>query len=306
MSIIQATRSTSLHALSGLFLCASSVAAQTIVPLEPIGGWLTLSVTIAPDTLRFILDTGAARSALSRNAAERLSLEATRSYSVQGASGPATVSATRLDELRFAGISVADLEVLILEDRVLTPDSAHGQHPPFDGVLGFDVLRNFDDVLISSPDRRLVLWRQGQSADSIHSRFRTPLGFGPANGLFVTHEVDLGGTATTAILDSGARHLVLNDAAAGLPGVTATSSTARRITQGVGTAELDVRDGRLTRLEVGGAVFDDLPVRLSNLPVFSLFGFADRPAMLIGVPVLEVCPVLISYRERTVRYCGAE
>jgi predicted aspartyl protease len=304
MRLLQATLGSSFLALLALSACVSSIRAQTIVPLDPIGGWLTVMVTIAPsDTLRFILDTGAARSAVSHNAAGRLGLEATRSYSVQGASGPATVSSTRLDELRFAGMTVRDIEVLILEDRVLTPDSADGPQRPFDGVLGFDVLRSFSDVLISSPERRLVLYADGQNADSTHSRFRPPIRFGSRNGLFVTHEADVGGTATTAILDSGARHLVLNDAAAGLPGVTAVDSTARRATQGVGTTELDVRDGRLSRLEVGGSAFADLPVRLSDLPVFSLFGLADQPAMLIGVPVLAVCPVLISYRDRTVRYC---
>jgi predicted aspartyl protease len=300
----QATLRVPLFALLSLLAGGSTLAAQTVVPLDPVGGWLTLSVTLGPtDTLRFILDTGAARSALSQSAAERLGLEATRSYTVQGASGPATVSATTLADLGFAGIRVRSLEALILEDRVLTPDSADGPHPPFDGVLGFDVLRGFDEVLISAPTGQLVLFPPGTRSDSVHPQFQPPIPFSNTLELFVTHIVNAGGDTATAILDSGARHIVLNDAAARLPGVTPDERSRRRITQGVGTAEVDMLEARLESLDIGDVTFPGLRVRISNLPVFSVFGLADSPAMLLGAPVLRGCPVLISYLDRTIRYC---
>jgi hypothetical protein len=192
---------------------------------------------------------------------------------------------------------------LILEDRVLTPDSADGPHPPFDGVLGFDVLRGFDEVLISAPTGQLVLFPPGTRSDSVHPQFQPPIPFSNTLELFVTHIVNAGGDTATAILDSGARHIVLNDAAARLPGVTPDERSRRRITQGVGTAEVDMLEARLESLDIGDVTFPGLRVRISNLPVFSVFGLADSPAMLLGAPVLRGCPVLISYLDRTIRYC---
>lgn len=49
----QATRRIPLFAMLSLLAAGSTLAAQTTVPLDPVGGWLTLSVTLGPTDISY-------------------------------------------------------------------------------------------------------------------------------------------------------------------------------------------------------------------------------------------------------------
>ena len=290
----------SLFALIAAVTATHPTSAQTRVPMDATGEWLVVPVVADDDTLRFILDTGAMRSVVGERAARRLQLQPTRTLSVEGASGAAVVRGTTLRTFEFAGRTVRNLDVLILGDDIITPANAPG-HGPYDGVLGADILARFD-ILISAPAGELIVFPAGTGAQLAAADLAQPIRF-EGRGSFVFHDVDVGGTVLAAILDSGARHLVLNGRAREVPGLRLSTDSVRRASPGVGTDEATIRAGTLRSLAIGTTVFRDLPIHLADLRIFATLRLSDRPAALIGMPALRSCPVLVSWHERTVRYC---
>jgi hypothetical protein len=192
--------------------------------------------------------------------------------------------------------------MLVLDDEILTPETGAGSGEPYDGVLGADVLGSFD-LLISAPAGELVVYAPGTGAEPVNADLAPELPFVEARGHLISHKVPVNGIEATAFLDSGSRRLVLNGTVEHMAGIVADSGSQQTLSPGVGSRPTSIQTGTLRRLTVGRTDFEDLPVDLANLPGFSTLGQSDRPAVLLGVPLLRRCPVFISYETRTLRYC---
>lgn len=121
------------------------------VPLELTNHVLVLPVSINGQAVGMLLDTGAQKSLLGEAAVRRLNLvrDTRSSTSLIGISGSSARPDARIDSMSIGGVA---LRVTRL------PVNSFGGNQPFDGILGLDILRDYD-LDIDGPNRLLTLYR---------------------------------------------------------------------------------------------------------------------------------------------------
>jgi len=273
------------------------------IPLRWENGWFVVPVVAGGvDSLTFIVDTGASVSAVTESTAARLKLAPGTPVTASGASGEQRLRVTRVPRLTFGGVDAHQARVLVLADETLAPErAAELGLEPFDGVLGSDQLAAFD-VLLDPVAGALWLYEPGEAPGrEVSDRLSEPLPMTRLPGGLLMHDIEVRGVVLPAVLDTGARYVVLSRLAAERAGVEASAGTGSRM--GVGSETTQVGEGHTDALRIGKTPMSATSVRIGDLPVFRALGLSDAPAVLLGNPVLRRCPVLLSYRENTVRYC---
>jgi hypothetical protein len=121
------------------------------VPLELKNHLFVLPATINGHAIEMLLDTGAHKSLLGESAVQRLNLiRDARSYtSLMGLSGSSATPDARIDSMSIGA-------VVLTVDRL--PVTSFGGSQTFDGILGLDILRDYD-LDIDGPNRMLTLYR---------------------------------------------------------------------------------------------------------------------------------------------------
>jgi predicted aspartyl protease len=287
-----------------LTLCGSDSDPVT-VPLTPADGWLVIPVVFGEkgDTLRFIVDTGASRSAVSAGTVRRYGLRPRGRVEAVGASGPASLRVVALPTLGIGTIEVRNLPALVLDDATLTPFGGRlDGYDALDGVLGVDILRRFD-VLLDAPSGRMVLFAPGREPGDLEERVSAPVTISSRSTPLLRHQVEINGVRMTAVLDSGSRRVVLNSTAARLAGVEVVTGSGERNAPGVGAQETTQHAVTIDRLHAGGLTLQSVDGHMADLPVFAALGLGSTPAVLLGAPILSRCAVFVSYSTSTVRYC---
>ena len=273
--------------------------------MEYADAWLTVPVFLNghADTLRFIVDTGASVSCVSRSTAERLGLPSRGRRTAFGASGEQTMSFVGIAELRIGDILARRFNALVLDDATITPHGgARPGYTALDGVLGVDVLNAFD-VVISAPDRELVLYEPGTAPAALLADFGAEVAMDPSGQPLIHHDVLVNGQTVRGILDTGSRRTVVNGRAAGLAGIEGDAASSETRSPGVGSRGVVFMDAYAETLEMGGMTLLDVPMQVADMPVFEAFALEGRAAILMGARAVAGCPVFVSYREQTIRYC---
>ncbi len=272
------------------------------VPLRIAHGWFVVPVLLDDSvSLEFIVDTGAGMSAVTRSTLERLGRATAASVRAKGASGAQELPLARLGSLSLPGLRAFNPSVLVLDDRVLTP-RVPGNPDPYDGVLGADLLAEYD-VLLDPIAGVLRLFSPGEAAQDALPRLAEAIPLWRIAGPILGHDVQINGSVMPAILDTGSRRVVVSPRAARNARVQALPGTAQSGQAGVGTREVTWEDVDLERVRAGTTELGSMAAQVGALPIFHSLGFADRAVVLLGNPALRGCPVLISYERDTVRYC---
>jgi len=280
-------------------LAPTSASAQVEVPMVDLG-WLVVPVYLndEPIALRFVLDTGASWSAISAQTAAKFAPGASRKIEVQGASGPTTALLATVPSLRVGEFTIDNRDVIVLPDEELVSDD-HA----FDGLLGADILRRFD-LLVDAPSGSLWLYPPGAAPTAAAAALLgTALPIELLAGSLIRHRVEVNGAAIEALLDSGARRMLINRVGSGAAGIAVRDGSAQTASPGLGGNNFEFHAGSLGALRVAGTSFPGLRTLIGDLPVFSALGIQDAPMLIIGAPLLARCPVFISYSARTIRYC---
>jgi predicted aspartyl protease len=283
---------------------ATATASSTYeVPLWLENGRLVVPVQVdGLDSLRFILDTAAESSAVTRALAERLAVDPSRlrRMRVVGVGGTRVMTSVALRSLSVGGGAVAGVRAIVVEGSALGGDGG------FDGLLGNDVLRGYD-VEIDVAGGRLRLHGASGAGELPGGRSSTTLPMKAARSGFVAFDATLAGGAVHAILDTGAPVSLVNWRAAALAGVSPETRGLRE--RRSGTAGLDgvslvTHEHWFDGLALGATRFPASVLRIADLPLFEVAGVAAEPAMLIGVDLLRACVMILSYSTRTVRLCA--
>ena len=253
------------------------------------------------DSLRFILDTAAESSAITRAVADRLDIDASRvrRMRVVGVAGTRIMTSVALRSLSVGGARIAGVRAIVLDDGALGAGA-------FDGLLGNDVLRRYD-VEIDVPGGALRLHAPASLQASADRSALIALPMKPGRDGFVAFDATLGGAPVHAILDTGTPVSLLNWRAAALAGVTPETSGVREGRGG--TAGLDgvratTHEYRFDGLAFGSARFPPGRLRIADLPLFRVAGVALEPAMLVGVDLLRGCAAILAYSTRTLHVCA--
>lgn len=162
---------------------------------------------------------------------------------------------------------------------------------PARGILGMNVLARFS-VDIDQPNRRLILAESGTPPPAGIDWITLPLA--PRYDDFLVIEVEIGGVAAKAVVDTGANGTILNADLAAALGVVegADGVTAGRLLGGGGKT----LRARLGPLSVGAARWDEIAVQAAPLPLFRALEIDDGPALILGNDVLAQVRLFIDYR----------
>ncbi len=259
----------------------------TKMSLQRRGGLLITQVGINGQWARMIVDTGAERTTLSTQAAERLKLgrdlnRVMRSVGVGGASqnADAVVDGVVLGGVRFPLERVA-VGTLNMGDTA-------------DGLLGADVLLAFE-MDIDVPENLVTLYRVRRCLDARPSWTEPYLEITGVSArkdrLLVPFELD--GASGTAIVDTGAEATVIGVQMARRMGLTEQSMSMDRVVhlRGAGAGTATARLHWFRQLRIGPAVRQGLMLTVMPTDV----GVGDA---LIGQDFLRDRRVWMSFPTR--------
>lgn len=237
----------------------------------------------------FMLDTGANRTIVSDEAAQRLGLVAADNrIAVQGVNGRGIVSTVlvrRLDAgaLRFDNVALPVLAGSVL-DRV-------------DGILGMDGLGGKKVTADFVRDRITIAESRGYRAPYNRIVVRGEL----ISGRLMMIEGRVGRVPVKAVIDTGGMRTLGNPA-------LQRALAAQRVhgdlayTTGVIDATDRVRLGELAlspMITLGEATISNTNITYGDFEIFHVWGLDDEPALLIGMDVLgTLAEVAIDYRRR--------
>jgi predicted aspartyl protease len=224
---------------------------------------------------RFLVDTGADRTAISWDMARELRLthpdmETAVLHSVSGISDVTTAT---VPVLTIASKQVRNVEAPLLEasnmgaDGILGLDSLHSQR------ILFDFKKETLTIVPSSPRMPDV-----GGTIVVTGRIR--------NGRLILANAKANNVGLTLVVDTGAQISVGNEALRNKLFRKAKKSGAVEL-QSVTGAKINGQYMIVRELEVGGVTLKDLPIVFADSHAFARLGLKDRPALLLGMNALR-------------------
>ena len=228
----------------------------------------------------FLVDTGAERTVIARELAERLGL-------VEGAKlRMATIgSSTMVPSYRIAALQMSDLHLSGVDAPAF-----FGRHIGAAGLIGVDMLEQ----------RRVLMDFRKESMEVLETRRRAPSLIKDDDAIVVTarnsagrlilSDARLNGKRIDVIVDTGAQTSVGNLA---LQKLVADRRANRfpfvATTLGAVTGEaVPATRTAIKRIVINGMDVNDLPVSFADSRAFQALGLNDRPALLLGMDSLSL------------------
>lgn len=241
---------------------------------------------------RFVLDTGANRSALSRRLVDRLGLVpgSEQLLQVHGMTGAAMLAAVDVSDFRVGDFRLRGLQLPVLEPNVLAGT---------DGILGVTELERARIEVDFANDRVEV--HQSSRRSTPPGWVRTPVDL-VFRGL-LTAPVRIGRVRAMAIIDTGAERSLGNRAllnalvARSFRDADARASTVIGVTPQFG----EVVSVRIPSIAIAGARLTDMEVLFGDLYIFDVWGLKSEPALVIGMDLLgTVERLIVDYGRRQI------
>jgi predicted aspartyl protease len=264
-------------------------AAQYAIPTgrDGIGRIIAPVMINGAGPFRFLVDTGANRTAISAGLARRLSLPAvTGAALVQGVTGAeyagkATIATMAADRLVWRDIAAPVIGVGVLDEAegVLGADSFHGMR------ISVDFLR---DRIGLAPARAMP-----PPGGLTIARCRL------IKGALLAAPARIGAVPVTAVIDTGAERSIANSAL-----ITALSASGPppsfvldTLVMGVVGPSMQAPLVSLPALAMGDLRVRGLNAAHLDAPIFRVWALDAKPAILIGMDVLgQVEELVIDYR----------
>lgn len=240
---------------------------------------------------RFLVDTGADRTAVSTALAEELRLAIGPTATLHSVTGTYQVRTANVPALQLTGHRARSVEAPLLERR----------HMGADGILGVDSLRS-QSVMFDFRARQISIVPSARVSARDQEGTIVVTGKLKRGHLIVTGAI-ANGAGLTVVLDTGSE-LTMGNAALrarlesrgrlGVPQpVEMLSVTGQKL---IGEAFY------LKRLDLGEVVLRDLLIFFSDAPIFRSLGLEARPAVLLGMNALQAFDkVAIDFKRKQLR-----
>jgi predicted aspartyl protease len=257
------------------------------------GGRMVAPVVVnGQGPFRFIVDTGANRSALSQALAERLGLVPIGTGEVHSISGVSIAPLAVVDGFRYGGVELAAGTLPIVPAAVLGGE---------DGLLGVDGMRG-RRLRIDFENRCIEL---GSAERPIRGRGWTTIDGELRFGHLVVIEGRIRGQSVNVLIDTGSDSTLANPAfrnqVSGLRVSPERTDYARAYT--AGTPIVLESAVLIPRLNFAGVEVSGVTAYVADFHIFRLWGYTSEPALLIGMDVLSQTNALaIDYERGTVHF----
>ncbi len=243
---------------------------------------------------RFIIDTGANRSAISQALADRLGLTPIGMGDVHTVSGVIAAPMTNVNGFRYGDLNLAaETTVPVVDSAVLGGE---------EGLLGVDGMRgrrlhiDFENSCIEiSSSTRSMSRRRGWETIEGELRF----------GHLVVVEGQIRGQPVNILIDTGSdstlANLAFRNQVHGIRVSRDRTDYARAYTAGTPI----VMDSAvlIPRFSMGAVEISGITAYVADFHIFRLWGFDQEPALLIGMDVLsQTRAIAIDYERGTVHF----
>jgi predicted aspartyl protease len=258
-----------------------------------IGDRMTVDVQVGGEgPYRFLVDTGAERTIISRELARRLKLESGKDavlHSVIGVNDVDTVFIPRL-QVSSNSISVVDAPALAAANIGA------------DGMLGIDSLRSqrvlFDfkaNTMSITPSERKVEKLDGETI-VVRARAR--------QGRLIFTQAQIDGQRVTVIVDTGSQvtigNIALQRALMRRHMVTVPSPVTIESVTG---EKLTARVAEIEKLELGDVKIESLAVAFADAHIFKQLDLGHDPALLLGMNAMRAFDrISIDFASKKVRF----
>lgn len=241
---------------------------------------------------RFLVDTGAERTVISRELAQQLRLQNGRSAVLHSVMGANDVSTVHIPNLKVSSntISVVDAPAL------------GATNIGADGMLGIDSLKS-QRVLFDFKAQTMSITPSNQplerlEGDTIVVRARS------RNGRLIFTQAKVDGKRVSVIVDTGSQVTIANLALQRLltsRGHGLLPETVR--IESVTGEQMTARITRIPELELGGVHLKDLSVAFADAHIFRQLELDDRPALLLGMNAMRAFDrISIDFAAKKVRF----
>lgn len=246
----------------------------------------------------FVVDTGAERSVLADDVAATLGIAPVENVIVQGIARAMPAQAVQLDNIRMGHVRVNNLPMPLL------PRSWLGA----DGYLGLDVI---DRQMVTFDFRanQLTIAPSDRENDWLPVADQALVRVSGYNGKLTAVNGSVDGVRADAFIDSGAEITIGNSrlfAAMQQNGAKYANDDIIQLL-GVTGGAVQGRVARVERIKIGSVSFEHSALVISDLPVFDVWGLADKPALFIGMNFLrQVDAFTIDYGRKELHFKLAE
>lgn len=281
-----------LLAVADTFSCSTKLLGKVVVATLNRVPFVTLSANGHSVTL--MVDTGAEKTVLTPEAAKQIGAQRPSIEFQRGVHGIGGNLASHEVELR--SFAAGEAAIPWRRVSVAAVRMAKVFPIPLDGLLGADVLGDFD-VDLDLPRHLIGLYQKQTcpaAAPNWAGRYNTiGTGLSPAGRFFFPVQVD--GHQLTATIDTGSQLTVLATAAARALGVTETmlSQDHSMTMQGVAGDPLPARIHRFAKLELGSIVLRNPEIVVADINLRE----AD---LVLGVDLLSSRRLWLSYGSRRI------
>ncbi|HBU62098.1 MAG: hypothetical protein CMH91_10745 [Oceanicaulis sp.] len=278
------TRTCLLAALWAGVNTAAIAQTEAIELLRSPSGYFVAPVFIGQEgPYPFAPDTGASHTAIAQSLAEAHGFVSTRERldSVQTLTAEVQAERHRLDVLTLGPYALNTV------DAVVTPTPPDLELEIY-GLLGRNAFAG-RTIRLDYPNARLFM--QAQAPDFVDARIdpRRNVLVGAARARGVEDDI-------VVMVDTGSPITLVNQALAGQLRQRAvirilTVGSLSRIPDLVETDDLVV----VSQFQLGGVCIDRMSVHAADLDVFRAMGWEDRPAMIVGLDLLQNTTLTVDY-----------
>ena len=252
---------------------------------------MTVAVRVgASGPYHFLVDTGAERTIISRQLAQRLSLPAGPLTRIQSVAGPSNV----------ATVDIGEIEVATRHFSVAAAPTLETEHIGADGLLGVDslvasrVLFDFRRGIMGVSPSRAADFPTESGTIVVEARRR--------HGRLMFTRATVDGAPTVVVIDTGSQMSIGNAALRRrLLGNHALGEPIELLT--VAGENVHAELYRIASLDLDGVALQQLYIAFTDSPVFGQLELGDRPALLLGMNALRgFDKVSIDFATRRVRF----
>lgn len=241
---------------------------------------------------RFLVDSGADRSVVGSDLADRLQLPASDAVRLQGMAGQATVRSVVIDRLLLGKSEVGPIRAPALAERDLGAQ----------GLIGIDALA--EQRLLLDFDARTITVQDGRQAP-VNDAGEIVVTARLRKGQLIITQASVADQKLSAVIDTGSEVTLANMALRRrLFGNRPPRPDAKMMTLISVTGQtLEAEAVTLPRIQVGGVYLDNVVVAFADAPPFRLFGLENQPALFLGSDLLKSFKrVSLDFRNRKVRF----
>ena len=228
----------------------------------------------------FLVDTGAERTVISRELADRLSLSEGQRLRLATISGPVTTPSYRVAALAMTNLTLAPFEAPAL----------HGSNIGAAGLLGVDMLQGRRVLVDFRKDEMRISESRPKSRPIIRDDDAIVVTARNRVGRLILSNARIDGKRVDVIVDTGAQTSIGNMAMMRLVQARKQNRFAFEPAEltGVNGNTITAQRTVLRRVEIEGIDVNDLTVSFADSHAFRVLGLADRPAMLLGMDALHL------------------